>query len=80
MHHHGYTAPSQRLVEDGDVRWPEIGLGTFLKNPSTTVHEKKTRAPNTFGRPTPGVVVSRAFLADVPHAGSSSYGPQLEWL
>ena len=32
------SAPSQWLVEDGDVRWPKIGLGTFLKNPSTTVH------------------------------------------
>ena len=29
--------PLQWLVEDGDVRWPKIGLGTFLKNPSTTV-------------------------------------------
>ena len=41
---------------------------------------RKTRAPNTFGRQTPGVVVSRAFLADVPHAGSSSRGPRDEYL
>ena len=26
------------LVEDGDVRWHEIGLGENLKNPSTSVH------------------------------------------
>ena len=38
MHHHGCTAPSQWLVEDGDVRWPKIGLGTFLENTSTRVH------------------------------------------
>ena len=31
MHHHGCTAPSQWLVEDGDVRWHQIGLGAKLK-------------------------------------------------
>ena len=28
--------PSQRLLEDGDVRWHKIGLGAFLENPSTS--------------------------------------------
>ena len=37
LHHHGCAAPPQWLVEDGDVRWHQIGLRAFLENPSTSL-------------------------------------------
>ena len=50
MHHHRCATCGPGMVEEGDVRWHRMRLGSNLKNPSTTQDAQSRALHGTMGR------------------------------